>query len=226
MPPDCRPLLDRLGYRFRDPALLERALTHRSRENRPSYERLEFLGDRVLGLAVANLLFDRFPKEDEGALARRHGHLVSQEVVSRVALALDIGPHMRLSAGDDQAGARENPSLLCDVCEAILGAIFRDGGLDSAVCLVERLWMPLILEDPTPPRAPKTALQEWAQERGLPLPRYVEERRDGPPHKPVFTIRAQVEGRNEDGLGTGSSKRVAEQEAARLLLERLESRDD
>ncbi|MBE1236268.1 ribonuclease III [Phaeovibrio sulfidiphilus] len=222
---DTGRLASNLGYRFQTPRLLEQALTHKSREGRPSYERLEFLGDRVLGLVVARLLYERFPAEDEGALARRHGHLVSQETVARVAIVLDLGAVMRLSPGDDHAGARRNPSLLCDVCEAVLGAVFLDGGLDEADRIITELWTPLILEDATPPRAPKTALQEWAQERGLPLPEYLEEQRDGPPHRPVFTVRVAVKGRGS-ARAQGSSKRVAEQEAARLLLERLEQNDE
>ncbi|WP_041794086.1 ribonuclease III [Pararhodospirillum photometricum] len=217
---DLASLQNVLGHRFTDVTLLDRALTHRSREGRPSYERLEFLGDRVLSLVVADLLYTRFPNEDEGALARRHAHLVRQDTVARVASALGLGERMRVARGEADLGAQSNPSLLCDVCEAVLGALYRDGGMEQARRVISQWWSPLVEEDPTPPRDAKTALQEWAQGRGLPLPAYDEESREGPAHKPVFTVRVSVQGHGAEAA-SGPSKRIAEQAAARCLLERL-----
>ncbi|GEO81131.1 ribonuclease III [Pararhodospirillum oryzae] len=218
--PDLVALEETLGYRFTNISLLERALTHRSREGQPSYERLEFLGDRVVGLVVADLLYTRFPNEDEGAMAQRHAHLVRQDTVARVAQTLGLGPRMRVARSEIELGAPSNPSLLCDVCEAVVGAIYRDGGFKAARRLILAHWTALVEEDPTPPRDPKTVLQEWAQARGLPLPAYEEEGREGPPHKPVFTVRVSVQSHGSESA-TGPSKRLAAQTAARLFLERL-----
>ncbi|ABC22652.1 ribonuclease III [Rhodospirillum rubrum] len=217
---DLNALQIALDHRFTDPALLARALTHRSREGRPSYERLEFLGDRVLGLVVAEMLYARFPTEDEGALARRHASLVRQDTVARVAQSVGLGELMELSRGEEELGGQFNPSLLCDVCEAVLGALHLDGGYAKAQRFVEARWAPLMAEDLTPPKDAKTALQEWAQGRGLPLPTYAVEGRDGPPHKPMFTVSVTVKDNGSESA-LGASKRLAEQAAAQRLLDRL-----
>jgi ribonuclease-3 len=220
---DPTPLERILDHRFADPGLASRALTHRSVEGVPSYERLEFLGDRVLGLAVAEMLYRQFPGEDEGALARRHAHLVRQDTVARVAREIGLGDLMELSKGEEDLGGQFNPSLLCDVCESVLGALYLDAGHDTAQAFVQRHWSVLIDEDPTPPKDAKTGLQEWAQGRGLPLPTYAITGREGPAHKPTFTVMVAVKG-EEPEMASGTSKRAAEQAAAEKLMNRLSDR--
>lgn len=220
-------LQDRLGYRFTDKALLERALTHPSvsafRQHRGGdYERLEFLGDRVLALVVAEQLFQRFPQEAEGLLARRLAKLVAKETLASVAEELGLGRFMRVAMGEDEAQGRSNPALLADVCEAVIAALYLDGGLSAAKQFIDHAWSARIDEDREPPSDPKTELQEWAQARGLPLPRYSEIDRRGPPHDPVFTIAAEVAGQ-PPRTGRGRSKRAAEQEAAAQLLAYLKA---
>ena len=215
-------LQQRLGHGFARPALLERALTHPSvsadRDHRGGdYERLEFLGDRVLGLVVAEMLFLRFPQEAEGLLAKRLAKLVGKETLASVAEDLGLGGFMRLAMGEDEQQGRSNPGLLSDVCEAVIAALYLDGGLPAAKQLVDRFWTTRIEEDREPPSDAKTELQEWAQGRGLPLPRYSEIDRRGPPHDPVFTIVVEVEGQPVQ-QGRGRSKRAAEQDAAGQLL--------
>ncbi len=215
----------RLGHSFADPALLQEALTHASTLSagkRISYERLEFLGDRVVGLAVAALLIESFPNEAEGPLAKRFAVLVSRETLAEVAGDLDLADAIVMAPSEEAGGGRENNATLADVCEAVIGAVFKDGGYEAAAGLVQRHWRARVLEDRRPPRDPKTALQEWAQARGLPLPRYREVRRDGPPHAPDFTIEVQVESYPPE-QGQGRSKRQAEREGAEVLLTKLEA---
>ena len=217
-----------LGHPFGRSDLLREALTHSSaaqgQSGRPaSYERLEFLGDRVLGLVVARLLFDRFAGESEGHLARRHAELVRKETLARVAVKLGLGRHLRLSRGEEEAGGRDNPAILADACEAVIAAIFVDGGFEAAAAFIGRHWTALIEEDLTPPKDAKTALQEWAQGRGLDLPLYREVGREGPPHAPLFEVEVSIEGHSPE-VASGPSKRTAEQAAAGALLARLEIR--
>lgn len=217
-------LQERLGYRFRSARLLSEALTHASATpggGRLSYERLEFLGDRVVGLAVARLLLEAFPDEPEGALAKRFAVLVRRESMAEVATDLGLADHIVMAPSEETSGGRRNQATLADVCEAVIGALFLDGGYGPAEALVERLWQERIAEDRRPPRDPKTALQEWAQARGLALPVYREIRREGPPHAPDFTIEVQVAGTAPES-GQGRSKRQAERQAAERLLRRLE----
>lgn len=222
-------LPETLGHRFANPDLLTEALTHasatprRSGRSAPSshgYERLEFLGDRVLGLVIAELLWRRFPDEAEGPLTRRHTQLVRREALAEVAKAIDLAPHIIMSAGEDGARTREIPGVLADVCEAVIAALYLDGGLEVAARFIQRQWKPLIEAAATPPRDPKTALQEWAQARGRPLPRYETLRAEGPPHERRFTVAAHVDGIAPE-TATGSSKRAAEIAAAAALLERI-----
>lgn len=215
-----------LGHRFADAALLRRALVHTSVGGRrkDSYERLEFLGDRVLGLAIAELLYETFPDEEEGALAKRYTQLVRAETLTRVARALDLGAHLVLAPSEDDAGGRENPSILSDVCEAVLAALYLDGGLAPAVALVRKHFTALMAEDLSPPKDAKTTLQEWAQGRGLPLPAYSEVGRSGPAHEPVFEVSVSIQG-HEPAAASGPSKRAAEQMAAEALLVRLGIKD-
>jgi ribonuclease III len=188
------------------------------------YERLEFLGDRVLGLVVAELLWRRFVDESEGSLTRRHTHLVRRETLAQIADTIGLGRYLVLSRAERLAGAGANPAILADACEAVIAAIYLDGGFDRAVAFVRRFWEPLIEAMATPPRDPKTALQEWAQARGLGLPRYQLVATSGPDHAPLFTVAASVAG-GEAAIATASVKRAAQAGAAAALLERLTSRD-
>ena len=209
-------LEERLGYGFTDPALLAEALTHVSASGAAStYQRLEFLGDRVLGLAVADMLMTAFPGGSEGDLSRRLSELVRRETCAEVALAWDLGPHLTLGGG--AAGLRRNVSILSDACEAVIGAVFRDGGYEPARALVERGFRPKLGEAGEIPTNPKAVLQEWALARGLGVPSYAIVDRSGPDHAPCFVIAARVGGLGE-ATGSGSSRRSAEQAAAQALL--------
>jgi len=215
-------------YEFTRPELLTEALTHPSAARRRGsarrgYERLEFLGDRVLGLIVAELLWRRFPNEAEGELTRRHTHLVRREALAEVAKAVGLGPRIIVSAGEDAAGVRHNPSVLADVCEAVIAALYIDGGLPAARDFVERWWETRLAALGAPPRDPKTALQEWAQARkgfDRAAPVYRQTARLGPDHAPLFTVAVEVPG-EEPASGEGRSKREAEQAAAKAMLVRL-----
>jgi ribonuclease-3 len=213
---DVEALQGRLGYRFRDPTLLGQALTHVSAPGK-SYQRMEFLGDRVLGLAVAEMLYTKFPKAPEGELSRRLSELVRRESCAEVAVAWDVGPNLKLGGGEVQSGGRRNQAILSDVCESIIGAVFLDGGYEPAKALIERSFTELLSSPRRPLRDPKSALQEWAQGKGLPTPDYVIAERIGPDHAPQFRVVVKVQG-VESGLGIGASRRAAEQEAARGLL--------
>lgn len=219
---DLRELEEILGHRFARPKLLEHALTHGSiaDKTQQTYERLEFLGDRVLGLVVADLLFHRFKREAEGALGKRFAALVSRTCLSEVAVNLGLGRFLRLSPGESESGGRENPSLLADACEAVIAALYLDGGLDAARRFIEPIWTPLLEASPRPPQDPKTALQEWAQGRQLELPNYKVIDQSGPDHAPNFLVRVAVTG-HEPETGEGKSKRMAERAAADRLLDRL-----
>jgi ribonuclease III len=215
----------RLGHAFREPMLLVEALTHPSvsgqkrRVAKHGYERLEFLGDRVLGLVIAEWLLERFPKEAEGAIAKRHVALVRREALVEVAQAIGLGRHLVLSPGEEVVG-RENPTILADACEAVIGALYRDGGLAAAAGFIRQAWAGFIVQNEAPPQDPKSALQQWALARGLKLPRYVEVSRGGSDHLPVFEIRVEIEGQPAVSA-SGPSKRVAERDAAAALLQRL-----
>jgi len=219
-----RALEGRVGHAFADPSLLLLALTHisavasgRGRHN--SYQRLEFLGDRVLGLAVADMLYAAFPNADEGDLSRRLAGLVRRESCAEVALAWDVGAHLRLGDGEAQSGGRGKGAILADVCEAIIAAVFLDAGFAAASAVVAKGWEPMMRLPRLPLRDAKTALQEWAQARGRPTPVYAEICRSGPAHAPEFTIAVTVEGFGAaDGMG--SSKRAGEQAAASAFLAR------
>lgn len=216
-------LQQRLGYQFKNASLLTEALTHPSASSpqKPSYQRLEFLGDRVLGLVVAGLLLERFPHEPEGDLAKRHAQLVSREAAARAAKDLDIGPFIKFSKGEQEAGGAASASALGDVMEALLGAIYQDGGLEPARKLALRLWEPMLSMDLAPPKDPKTTLQEWSQARSMGLPVYKVLAQSGPAHDPLFEIEVTVGA--HQSIGSGTSKRAAEQAAARTLLDKVSS---
>lgn len=227
-------LEQRLGYAFADRALLRDALTHPSltmaRAHRGKgttaspYERLEFLGDRVVGLAVAEMLWRRFPEEAEGALSRRFTALVCQDPMAEIALELGLDQAILLCEGTEKDNGRSNRSILADTCEAVIGAIYADAGFEAARCLVERLWTDRITRAVRPPQDAKTALQEWAQGRGHPLPSYTVVAQDGPSHAPTFRVRVEVEDAGAADA-EGSSKRIAEQAAATALLTRITEKD-
>ncbi len=210
-----------LGHVFARPALLAEALMHPSAKvGGRGYERLEFLGDRVLGLIVADMLLAAFPAEDEGALAKRFAALVRREALARVGEELDLGRYVTISKGEEESGGRSNPTLLADATEAVLGALYLDGGLAAAGAFVRRRWTAMMETAETPPEDAKTRLQEWAQGTAKPLPDYTTVRVEGPPHSPTFAVEARVEGLPAV-TATGPSKRAAEQAAAAALLSKL-----
>jgi len=219
-------LADILGHRFGRISILREALYHPSAtpaEGRwiHGYERLEFLGDRVLGLVMADTLLHAFPDEDEGALSRRFVSLVRREALVRVAETIDLGAYLTLSAGEEEAGGRGSAAVLADSCEAVIAALYLDGGLDAARRFITRFWTPLMNEDATPPKDAKTALQEWAQGRGKPLPAYETVAEEGPAHEPEFTVEVRVKG-VAPVRASGPSKRIAEQAAATAMLDAID----
>ena len=227
---DITPLETTIGYRFADAALLERALTHISALKGPqgrgaSYQRLEFLGDHVLGLAISDMLFRSFPKADEGELSRRLADLVRRESCADVAREIELGGAIRLGASEASAGGRLRIAILADVCESLIGAIFLDGGYGAASNFVERFWSDRMRAPARPLRDPKTVLQEWAQAHGLPTPSYREVERTGPHHDPEFRVAVTLPQR-EPAEGKGRSKRAAEQAAAAAMLAREGVRAD
>lgn len=210
-------LEQKLGYAFRDPQLLDQALTHASLQKSYDNERLEFLGDRVLGLSIAGLLYRAHAGEDEGKLAKRHTALVQQAALVEVARALDLGTFIRLSPGEVRAGGGANETILADAVEALLGAIYIDGGFDAAEKFVRAAWQPLMDGQFAPPEDPKTQLQEWVQQRGLPLPVYRVLSRAGVDHAPIFEVEVSVETLGA-ARATAPSKRAAEKDAAAQLI--------
>lgn len=215
-------LQEKLGYRFKNPELLTRALTHSSaispsRRIAQSYQRLEFLGDRVLGLVVADMLSEQLPNANEGELSRTLNSLVRKETCARVARRLDLGSFVRLGDSEARTGGADKDAILGDVCESIIGAIYVDGGLDPAFTFVSSNFGNAL--DVTEARRAdaKTTLQEWAQGRGLEPPTYTETARSGPDHAPVFTIAVTVKGFDPTNA-TGASKKLAEHQAAEKFL--------
>lgn len=211
----------RLGHRFARPELLREALTHRSaadptRGQLDSNERMEFVGDRVLALLIAEWLAERFPQEREGDLGKRLAALVAQDALVRVAERLDLGAALRVPKAEGRSGLRARASVLADALEALLGALYADGGLPAARALVRRAWEPLIEADPRPPHSAKSRLQEWTLGRGLGLPEYRMVSTVGPAHRPVFVVAVTAAGREAEGMG--DSKRAAEQVAAEAWL--------
>ena len=218
-----------IGYRFKDRELFERSLTHVSAlgggNRASSYQRLEFLGDHVLGLIISDMLFRAFPKADEGELSRRLADLVRREACADVARAINLGEALRLGASESNAGGRLRTAILADACEGLVGAVFLDGGYPRAEALVERLWGERMRAPVRPLRDSKTMLQEWAQARGLPTPVYREVARTGPHHNPEFRVAVALPNR-EPAEGIGRSKRAAEQAAAAAMLAREGIRSD
>lgn len=209
-----RALQARLGYTFQNVEILQRALTHTSAGAHHNNERLEFLGDRVLGLVVAELLLDRFPDEDEGDIGRRFAQLVRAETLTQVGRAVG------LDAAITHVGEDANDGIVADATEATIAALYLDGGYSAAADFIERHWTPLVRQFAAPPRDAKTTLQEWSQARGLGLPKYCSVAREGPDHQPLFTVEVTVPG-VEPARAQGNSKRAAEQQAAALLVAQL-----
>ncbi len=212
-----------LGYAFHDNGLMTTALTHPSYgsdHHAPHYQRLEFLGDAVLELSISRILYFELPGVDEGRLTRLRAELVREETLYRIAQNLNLGRYIRLSVGEERSGGRDKPSILSDVTEALIAAVYLDGGFDAAFGLVSRLYEGMITPDALRDTLDaKTRLQEITQKAGL-MPAYEQVSMDGPPHAPVFTYQV-LAGGEILGQGAGRSKQAAQQEAARAALKKI-----
>jgi ribonuclease III len=209
-----------LGHRFANQTILREALTHRSAAQRgPSNERLEFVGDRVLGLLIAEWLAERFPAEQEGALGARLAALVSRPVLARIAQGEGLAGVLDVAPNEAKDGVRRRATVLADTLEAVIGAVFLDGGIEPARQFVRRVFEAEIAAQPHPPKDAKLALQEWLQARGHDLPQYILVERSGPAHAPQFVMRVTAQG--EMGTGRAGTKREAERLAAAELLSRI-----
>lgn len=217
-------LEERIGYRFKDQERLRNSLTHSSTGTSTNYERLEFLGDRVVGLVMAHILFDEFPDENEGDLAKRHAALVQGKTLARLAREIDLGSAMQLSDAERASGGAENDNILADGMEGMIGALYLDAGLERSQSILKNLYGDSVYVMLTPPQDPKTALQEWAQARSLPLPKYELVGKEGPDHAPTFAVRVSVEG-FPPWTCQGPSRRVTEKQAAGMLLAHLREMD-
>jgi ribonuclease-3 len=215
---------ERIGHKFADANLLVTAMTHvsalkPSRKRGESYQRLEFLGDHVLGLIVSDMLYRSFPNADEGEMSKRLADLVRKESCADVAKSLGLADDIKLGAVGAGAGVRLRKSVLGDICEAVIGAVYLDGGFQAASEFVERNWTERMKKPRQPLRDPKTVLQEWAQGKGLPTPVYREVERTGPHHDPQFRVAVDLPGL-APAEGVGGSKRAAEKVAASVMIER------
>jgi ribonuclease-3 len=212
-------LEERIGYQFSNRDLLITALTHSSAVNdaMASYQRLEFLGDRVLALVISEMLIETFPRAPEGELAQRLTSLVRNEACAEVARTLNLGEAIRLGVGEAQSGGRRKAAILGDACEALIGAVYLDGGLEPARRFVVENWRNKMLATTSIVRDAKTTLQEWAQGRGLAAPSYAIVGRSGPDHAPSFEVEVNVEGLPASH-GAGRTRREAEQDAAAAAL--------
>lgn len=217
---DPKTLAGELDHSFRQPELLREALTHPSVSGARNYQRLEFLGDRVLGLVIAEMLYARYPNLREGALARKLADLVRRETLAEIAQAAGIDQAIVLARSAEEDGGRAKAAILADACEAVIGALYLDGGLRPARRFIERHWDALLSDRSRGGRDAKSSLQEWAQGRGLPPPVYREISRSGPDHAPSFVIEVNVQGRAPKS-GEGSSKRLAEMAAAEAMLKEI-----
>lgn len=219
-------LQNRLGYRFTQPELLTRAVTHRS-FGADHNERLEFLGDVVLSLAISDLLFERFAGSDEGDLTRVRAHLVREDTLHKVAVLIGLPEVLRLSEGEARGGGAQRPSILADALEAVIGAAYRDGGFEAAQALVQRLFGEVIATTDLDSwsKDAKTELQEWLQARRLPVPAYRIVNTRGQAHAQTFEVECAVPALGLTETGEGRSRRAAEQEAARAMLVALKAND-
>ena len=210
-----------LGYCFKDVSLLERALTHPSCSRDKNNQRLEFLGDAVLQLTVSDVLFHEHTKVQEGALTNLRQHLVCQDALAAVARRIGLGTYLRMDKGCELGGGRENDSVLCDACEAVLASVYLDGGFDSAMLVLKKHWP---LSEAEAFNDAKSALQEYLQKRGRPQPKYILCGESGPDHMPTFTVKVTVEDK-EYATGTGNGKKKAEQAAAEAALKILKAEE-
>lgn len=215
-------LYEILGYIFKDTGLLREALTHPSLEGGKQYQRLEFVGDRVLSLVIAEWLHDYYPTADEGGLASRHSNMVRRETLAEVALTMQLSGFIHMAKSTEDNGGRTKATILADVCEAVIGAVNQDGGYEPARKLVRNFWQGYIAQDSIARRDAKTRLQEWVQARHIPTPAYNVTERTGPAHEPQFTIEVVIADWPAENA-TGHSKREAEQAAAAKLLDKLEN---
>ena len=213
-------LEERLGHRFADRALLTRALTHSSANAAESNERLEFLGDRVLGLVVAEKLYRLYPGDPEGALALKLNALVREAACARAAESAGLAEHLILARSEQSSGGRKKAAILAGACEAVIAALYRDGGLDVARAFIERNWAEQFDSLSADMRDAKTSLQEWAQARRGGTPVYALIGREGPDHAPHFVVEVRVAG-HEPVAGEGRSKRDAEQDAAKKMMAKV-----
>jgi ribonuclease-3 len=215
-----------LGHHFAEPALLRRALTHPSVDRASAqggdYDRLEFLGDRVLGLVIAARLHERDARAEAGELAVRFNALVRKETVAEVARALDLGAYVRVSPGERAQGGADKDAILADACEALIGAVFLDAGFEAAAAVIDRHWASRLQRSAEADKDAKTRLQEWVQARDGALPRYEIVARSGPEHAPTFTIAVHIDD-HAAVTGQGNSRRAAEQDAALRLLAEIAS---
>jgi ribonuclease-3 len=212
-----------LGHSFSDKSLVVEALTHPSLGTNGSYQRLEFLGDRVVGLVMAEKIFTAHPEDAEGKLNRRFASLVRRETLGEVAKDLGLPGYIRMTETVERGNGRENFSILSDVLEALIGALYLDGGFEAAEAFIQRAWEPH-MSIKSAQKDPKSALQEWAQGRGLPLPEYKVVSSSGPDHAPKFAVEVSVEGNGAE-VGKGTSKKEAETAAAKALLKKLISEE-
>ena len=209
-----------VGYEFEKPSLLDEALTHPSLSGTYNYQRLEFLGDRVLGLSISTWLLEAYPGEAEGQLNRRFTALVRKETLAEMACTLKMVEAIKLTPGAESEGTRDKEAVQADVCEAIIGAMYLDGGFAAADKFIRKHWIPLARATTEATRDSKTLLQEWCQGRALPLPKYEVVDRSGLDHSPLFTIEVSVESKGS-AQAQGTAKRLAEQAAAKTLFASL-----
>lgn len=223
---DLTELARHLSHRFAKPDLLEQALTHPSAASasRADNQRMEFLGDRVLGLVVAEALTEAFPDAPEGELAPRFNAMVRRETLAEVATEIDLGKHLRLGRSESISGGRRKSAILADATEAVIAALYLDGGLEAAQRFIHRYWQTRIRNAETAPTDAKTRIQEWAQGRGFAPPVYEMANRSGPDHAPVFHVVAHLE--HLRGEGKAKSKKLAEQAAAQELLRQVPTHDE
>lgn len=214
-------LYEILGYKFKDSGLLREALTHPSLEGSPNYQRMEFVGDRVLGLTIAAWMYELYPGVDEGGLASRHTNLVRREACATVGNDLVLGRFIHMAKSSEDTGGRNRDTILSDACEAVIGAIYLDAGYETAEKFIRSKWHNLANNVKVADRDAKTILQELVQATGRPTPVYTTIDKKGPDHEPTFTIAVRVLDEGEE-QAIGQSKREAEQQAATLMLNRLE----
>lgn len=213
-------LYEILGYSFKDENLLREALTHPSLEGSANYQRLEFVGDRVVGLAIAAWMYELHPDVDEGGLASRHTNLVRREACAKIAHKINLGDFIHMAKSSEDAGGRERETIIADVCESVIGAIYLDSNYETAEKFIRRFWKDMANNVKVANRDAKTRLQEMVQGQSKPTPVYTTIAKSGPDHEPVFTIAVKVKDAGEE-IAKGNSKREAEQLAAALMLSRL-----